>query len=74
MAVMTIINPYVGSEKLTYDPTDAVAVTEMRKIFSELIQKNFSAYTPGGPTGTREIRDFDPTADVIVASVPVVAG
>lgn len=73
--MLTIIDPRVGNETITWDPSDAQAVAEVRDKFNGLIGRNFSAFEQtGAGGGPVSVKEFNPQANTLVATVPVVAG
>lgn len=64
-----------GHTDVTYDPTDAVAVEEVRAEFDALIKRNFMMFS--APTATeqgQQMRTFDPEVETIIATLPIAGG
>lgn len=75
VSMLTIIDPRVGNETITWDPSDAKQVAAVRETFDQMMVKNFSAYEQQGHGGGAvAVKEFNPEADTIIATVPVVAG
>lgn len=73
--MLTIIDPRAGNETLTWDPTDTKAVAEVKTKFEGLMERNFSAFEQtGAGGGPVSVKEFNPEADTLIATIPVVAG
>lgn len=74
---MRILNEK-GDTKLAWDPTDTKSVEKVRKEFDELIAQGWMAFDikTDEETGTSGsvTREFNPDAETIIVSRPLVGG
>jgi hypothetical protein len=64
-----------GHTTIEYDTDDAKQVEETREKFNELIRTNYLAYgRTAGSTEATQLRDFDPTVEETVMTLPIAGG
>jgi len=75
MGEMAVMDPRAGDLKVIWDPENDDEVAAARAQFATLTKKGFMAYSvgAGGRKGTL-IRAFDPAAEKIILSPPLVGG
>ena len=73
MSELIILNSN-GDDRTVWSKDDAEAYREAKEQFDKLKAKGWFAYKVTGKWGKEEIKEFDPNADKIVMSPPVVGG
>jgi hypothetical protein len=64
-----------GDDRHEWTPGNAIEEAEARAAFARAVNAGFLAYTMDEKTGGgQQIKDFDPNAERIVATVPLVGG
>ena len=63
-----------GDTALEWDVADDLSVEEVREKFDELVSAGHLAYRIDSPTSGEVIRNFDPTAEEIIVTAPLVGG
>lgn len=72
MRLMQIIDE-TGDTKLRWDSSNATEVENAQRTFEEMTRRGFLAYKTKGGEQTL-VRDFDPEAEKMLLTPPVVAG
>lgn len=71
---MLYVLDHTGDTRIGWDVNNAASVAEARRMFNELRGHNYVVYKKTGDGTGAQIRDFDPTAEEIVMSPPLVGG
>lgn len=71
---MICVLDHTGDTRTEWDVNDVASVCEARKVFNEFRERNYIAYKKTGEGTGEQVRDFDPTAEEIVMSRPLVGG
>lgn len=68
------IQDKTGDTEMTWNPNDSASVKAAAEIFKALLDKGHMAYKTDSKGGGEVVRTFDPTAEEIVVTVPLVGG
>ncbi|MHB0978422.1 MAG: hypothetical protein ACYC1K_03435 [Minisyncoccota bacterium] len=68
------IQDKTGDTEMTWNPSDAASVAEVKNVFNKLLNKGHMGYKTDNSGGGEVIRTFDPTAEEIVVTIPLVGG
>jgi len=63
-----------GDDVLEFKPDNAAAVNEAQALFDRLRSQKYAAFKVDGATQGEQIRSFDPNAETILMTPPIVAG
>lgn len=68
------IQDKTGDTEMTWNPSDAASVKAVADVFDNLLSEGHMGYITDNNGGGEVIRTFDPTAEEIVVTVPLVGG
>lgn len=71
MSEMLISTPK-DTRRVEWDPKDEASVVKAKEQFDKIVEHNFAYKTT--ETGKEQIREFDPLADEIRVTAPLVGG
>lgn len=63
-----------GDTLLEWNRTDAKSIEQVKAEFDAMMASGFQAFRVDSPTEGEMIRTFDPEADTIIMSVPMMGG
>lgn len=73
MAKLRVLN-MTGDTTLEWAPNDAASVEVVRKQFDAIIKEGYMAFRVDSPTSGELIRTFEPEAEEIIMTAPLVGG
>jgi hypothetical protein len=73
MSKLRVLNQS-GDTTLEWDVKDPISVEAVEKEFNQIIKEGYMAFKVDSPTEGELIRNFDPTAEEIIMTAPMVGG
>lgn len=73
MSKLRVLNKS-GDTTLEWDVEDAASVEVVKAQFNEIIKGGYMAFSVTSPTSGEQIRTFDPEAEEIIMTAPMVGG
>lgn len=73
MSVLRVLTS-AGDTVLEWNPKDAESVAEVKAEFDGLTSSGFLAFRVDSPTEGEQIKKFDPDAQTVIMSIPLMGG